>query len=61
MPVIEKYLVTSEESGARLGVFVAGAGPGLSRSYAQKLIGEGLVRVTGGGTVTDTSSPSRSR
>lgn len=48
MPVIEKYLVTSEESGARLDVFVAGAGPGLSRSYAQKLIGEGLVRVNGG-------------
>ena len=47
MPVSDKYVVSGDEAGMRLDVFVSGSDPGLSRSYAQKLIGEGLIKVNG--------------
>lgn len=43
----ENFFVDRESAGTRLDVFVAGAKSGLSRSYTQKLIVEGLVKVNG--------------
>ena len=47
MPGSDKYVVSGDVAGMRLDMFVSGTDPGLSRSYAQKLIGEGLVMVNG--------------
>lgn len=47
MPGSDKYVVSGDEAGMRLDVFVSGTNFDLSRSYAQKLIGEGLIRVNG--------------
>lgn len=47
MPKNETYVVTAGEAGTRLDVYVAGREAQLSRSYVQKLIGEGLIRVNG--------------
>lgn len=43
----EIYRVDNSGAGQRLDVYVASTGDDLSRSYIQKLIGEGLVRVNG--------------
>lgn len=45
MPTIENYFITIDQAGIRLDLFVSGTDPGLSRSYTQKLITEGLVIV----------------
>ncbi|SFR13371.1 RluA family pseudouridine synthase [Desulfoscipio geothermicus] len=47
MPKNETYVVTAGEAGTRLDVYVAVREVQLSRSYVQKLIGEGLIRVNG--------------
>ncbi|MCL2338289.1 MAG: RluA family pseudouridine synthase, partial [Firmicutes bacterium] len=46
-PGTEEYVVTGSEAGRRLDLFVSAISPGISRSYAQKLIGQGLVTVNG--------------
>ena len=43
----EFLLIEAEHVGTRLDVFVASAMEGISRSYAQKLIGDGAVKVNG--------------
>lgn len=47
MPGSEEYVVTGSEAGMRLDVFVSGTDPVISRSYVQKLVGQGLVTVNG--------------
>jgi len=49
VPGSEKYVVSGDEAGMRLDVFASGTEPGISRSYAQKLIGAGLITVNGVG------------
>ncbi|MCG8400144.1 MAG: RluA family pseudouridine synthase [Firmicutes bacterium] len=44
----DDYRVTAADAGTRLDVYITGLNPDLSRSYVQKLIGGGLVRVNGG-------------
>ncbi|HTY82179.1 MAG TPA: S4 domain-containing protein, partial [Dehalococcoidales bacterium] len=41
------YSFTADAPGARLDKFLAEKCPGLSRTHAQKLIAEGLVKVNG--------------
>ncbi|SFH17982.1 23S rRNA pseudouridine1911/1915/1917 synthase [Desulfotomaculum arcticum] len=43
----EIYHVDNNRAGQRLDVYVTSSGNNLSRSYIQKLIGEGLVKVNG--------------
>ncbi len=43
----EEYIVTGGETGMRLDMFVSEMEPGLSRTYVQKLVGQGLVTVNG--------------
>lgn len=42
---VNYYEVDPAKAGTRLDVYLAGESPGISRSYLQRLISEGLVRV----------------
>ncbi|MCL6447452.1 MAG: RluA family pseudouridine synthase [Armatimonadetes bacterium] len=42
---VNYYEVDPARAGTRLDVYLAGESPGISRSYLQRLIGEGLVKV----------------
>lgn len=44
---VSYYEVEPQKAGVRLDFFLAGENPGFSRSYLQKLIGDGLVKVNG--------------
>ncbi len=43
----KKHSFIISEAGGRLDTYVAGALPGISRTYAQRLIAEGLITVNG--------------
>jgi len=44
---VNYYEVDPARAGTRLDVYLAGESPGTSRSYLQRLIGDGLVKVNG--------------